>query len=353
MMVVLAPLAPDRCSRSDPRYLKAAVDRRLADAAARRHALGRTGCRACATAFSRPASASGPILTMLAAWELGADDLRALDAGCALEMVHAASLILDDLPAMDNARERRGQPATHVRFGEDVAMLARHHAAQPGLWHHRQHGACAERRPVSRSSASWRARSGPTVWRAASSPTCGPSLGRRCSATPRRPTAARPARFSWPQPRSQPPSTGADMSEAAPLHRCAGELGQAYQILDDLHRRRGRRAGRAVRRCRQDDNPVPRRTRRDAATPAASSSTWPLPACARPSPLAGYVRSLFGAGSPHRSRPDGGARCLLIVVATVVAMEGRRLGRAPLRHAWLGMGLASVTSRAASRAGSR
>ena len=38
-------------------------------------------------------------------------------------MVHAASLVLDDLPAMDNAVLRRGQPAAHVRFGEDVALL--------------------------------------------------------------------------------------------------------------------------------------------------------------------------------------------------------------------------------------
>ena len=64
-----------------------------------------------------------PLLTILACWEFGPRDLRALDAGCALEMVHAASLVLDDLPAMDNAVLRRGQPAAHVRFGEDVALL--------------------------------------------------------------------------------------------------------------------------------------------------------------------------------------------------------------------------------------
>ena len=64
-----------------------------------------------------------PTLTVLASWEVGPQDLRGLDAGCALEMVHAASLVLDDMPAMDDARERRGQPATHVKFGEDIAML--------------------------------------------------------------------------------------------------------------------------------------------------------------------------------------------------------------------------------------
>ena len=42
---------------------------------------------------------------------------------CAVEMVHAASLVLDDLPCMDDAATRRGLPSTHARFGEDVAVL--------------------------------------------------------------------------------------------------------------------------------------------------------------------------------------------------------------------------------------
>jgi len=48
----------------------------------------------------------------------------ALDVGCAVEMVHTASLILDDLPSMDDARLRRGNPTTHRRFGEATAILA-------------------------------------------------------------------------------------------------------------------------------------------------------------------------------------------------------------------------------------
>jgi geranylgeranyl diphosphate synthase type II len=39
-------------------------------------------------------------------------------------MVHAASLIIDDLPLMDDATLRRGQPANHIVFGEDTALLA-------------------------------------------------------------------------------------------------------------------------------------------------------------------------------------------------------------------------------------
>jgi geranylgeranyl diphosphate synthase, type II len=43
---------------------------------------------------------------------------------CALEMIHTASLIMDDLPHMDDAAMRRGKPANHVIYGQDVAALA-------------------------------------------------------------------------------------------------------------------------------------------------------------------------------------------------------------------------------------
>ena len=62
---------------------------------------------------------------MFAVGEVGATSPeRMMDAACAVELVHAASLVLDDLPSMDDASERRGQPATHVRFGEATALLA-------------------------------------------------------------------------------------------------------------------------------------------------------------------------------------------------------------------------------------
>jgi geranylgeranyl diphosphate synthase type II len=65
-----------------------------------------------------------PVLTIQVATDLGATAEAALDAACAVEMVHAASLILDDLPCMDDAKLRRGQPANHLVFGEDTAILA-------------------------------------------------------------------------------------------------------------------------------------------------------------------------------------------------------------------------------------
>ncbi len=49
---------------------------------------------------------------------------NALPAACALEMIHAYSLVHDDLPAMDNADTRRGRPSCHKKFGEATAILA-------------------------------------------------------------------------------------------------------------------------------------------------------------------------------------------------------------------------------------
>jgi geranylgeranyl diphosphate synthase type II len=51
-------------------------------------------------------------------------DRAAVEAGCALEMIHTYSLIHDDLPALDNDDFRRGKPTCHKVFGEAMAILA-------------------------------------------------------------------------------------------------------------------------------------------------------------------------------------------------------------------------------------
>ena len=65
-----------------------------------------------------------PLMTILTATRLGAEAEVTLDPACAIEMVHTASLIVDDLPFMDDATTRRGRPANHRVFGEDLACLA-------------------------------------------------------------------------------------------------------------------------------------------------------------------------------------------------------------------------------------
>ncbi len=116
------PVLPDNGTRVDLRALQDVVDRRLSSLIATGRDATALDDALCYSLLS-PGKRLRPLLTILAAWEFGPRDLRALDVGCAVEMVHAASLVLDDLPAMDNAVLRRGQPAAHVRFGEDVALL--------------------------------------------------------------------------------------------------------------------------------------------------------------------------------------------------------------------------------------
>ncbi|MBD8871738.1 farnesyl diphosphate synthase [Rhodanobacter sp. DHB23] len=65
-----------------------------------------------------------PLLVYAAAHALGRDD-AALDASaCAVELIHAYSLVHDDLPAMDDDDLRRGRPTCHIVFGEAMAILA-------------------------------------------------------------------------------------------------------------------------------------------------------------------------------------------------------------------------------------
>ncbi len=65
-----------------------------------------------------------PLLCMRAAEAVGAGAEAAVPAACAIEMVHAFSLVHDDLPAMDDDDLRRGRPTCHVKYGEAMAILS-------------------------------------------------------------------------------------------------------------------------------------------------------------------------------------------------------------------------------------
>ena len=65
-----------------------------------------------------------PALCMAAAEAVGGTRESALEAGCAVELVHCFSLIHDDLPAIDDDDLRRGRETSHVKFGEAIAILA-------------------------------------------------------------------------------------------------------------------------------------------------------------------------------------------------------------------------------------
>lgn len=65
-----------------------------------------------------------PALCMACSEAVGGTAQQVADAGCAIELVHAFSLIHDDLPAIDDDDLRRGRPTCHVQFGDAIAILA-------------------------------------------------------------------------------------------------------------------------------------------------------------------------------------------------------------------------------------
>ncbi|MBS1178817.1 MAG: polyprenyl synthetase [Proteobacteria bacterium] len=65
-----------------------------------------------------------PLLVLAACQEVGGSREAALRAAVSVELIHAYSLIHDDMPCMDNDVLRRGKPTVHVRYGEAQAMLA-------------------------------------------------------------------------------------------------------------------------------------------------------------------------------------------------------------------------------------
>ncbi|OOG39294.1 farnesyl diphosphate synthase [Rhodanobacter sp. C05] len=65
-----------------------------------------------------------PLLVYAAAHALGEDGVSLDAAACAVELIHAYSLVHDDLPAMDDDALRRGRPTCHIVYGEAMAILA-------------------------------------------------------------------------------------------------------------------------------------------------------------------------------------------------------------------------------------
>ena len=111
-----------------------------------------------------------PVLALATARALGAEPERFLPVACAIELIHTYSLIHDDLPAMDDDELRRGLPTSHVKFGEDVAILA-----GDGLFAEAMRLFCEQPGEPARVLAALRragrARPGSTAWSAASTST--------------------------------------------------------------------------------------------------------------------------------------------------------------------------------------
>jgi geranylgeranyl diphosphate synthase type II len=65
-----------------------------------------------------------PLFCFIVGEIFGVPKRKLISLACAVEMIHTASLIMDDLPHMDDAEMRRGKPANHMVYGQDVAALA-------------------------------------------------------------------------------------------------------------------------------------------------------------------------------------------------------------------------------------
>ncbi|WP_172217950.1 polyprenyl synthetase family protein [Caenimonas soli] len=65
-----------------------------------------------------------PLLVLAASEAVNGNEAAALRAACATELIHAYSLVHDDMPCMDNDVLRRGKPTVHVKFGQAQALLA-------------------------------------------------------------------------------------------------------------------------------------------------------------------------------------------------------------------------------------
>lgn len=99
------------------------VDKRLADYLDAQEGSPADLIEAMRYSLLGPGKRLRPLLVLLTAEACGGRLNDALPAACAVEMVHAYSLVHDDLPAMDDDDFRRGQPSCHKKFGEATAIL--------------------------------------------------------------------------------------------------------------------------------------------------------------------------------------------------------------------------------------
>jgi geranylgeranyl diphosphate synthase type II len=174
-----------------------------------------------------------PVLALATARAIGIEPQEVLPLAGAIELIHTYSLIHDDLPAMDDDELRRGMPTCHVKFGEDVAILAGDGLYAEAFRHLlREQRSSPER--VLRAAAELATATGVNGM-------VGGQYADVSQRTPPGPVALR---------RVHELKTGrligasvlcvlllggkADESAAAPLRRFAGELGVLFQIVDDI-----------------------------------------------------------------------------------------------------------------------
>lgn len=118
----MQPFKPEALPEVLGRY-RESIDRHLERELEERYAGTRLKDAICYTSLAG-GKRLRPILVCLAAEAVGGRGEEVLSAACGIELLHDASLVLDDLPCMDDARYRRWKDAAHVSFGEADSLLA-------------------------------------------------------------------------------------------------------------------------------------------------------------------------------------------------------------------------------------
>jgi geranylgeranyl diphosphate synthase type II len=113
-----ATIKTDRCAQ-----LAARVDRALERCLPRQAAVPHPLHEAMRYCLFTGGKRFRPLLVLASAQAVGGNASNAMPVACAIELIHAYSLVHDDLPAMDNADTRRGKPSCHRRYDEATAIL--------------------------------------------------------------------------------------------------------------------------------------------------------------------------------------------------------------------------------------
>jgi geranylgeranyl diphosphate synthase type II len=173
-----------------------------------------------------------PVLALATARAVGMPQREVLPLAGAIELIHTYSLIHDDLPAMDDDELRRGQPTCHVKFGEDVAILAGDGLYAEAFHHLLTHQRSAPSRVLA-AAAELAAATG-----------VGGMVGGQYAdvavpdgggpGTLRRVHELKTGRLIGASVLCVLLLTGADGPEAVPFRRFAAELGILFQIIDDI-----------------------------------------------------------------------------------------------------------------------
>ena len=109
---------------SDLRQLRQSINEKLASILPKESPIAAPMLEAMRYAVLGGGKRIRPLLTCTVCSALEGGFENALLPGCAIELIHAYSLIHDDLPAMDDDDLRHGKPSTHKKFGEAIAILA-------------------------------------------------------------------------------------------------------------------------------------------------------------------------------------------------------------------------------------